>query len=132
MSISLAGLNFYGTVGHIIEGAWEFDVKRTKFFGVIGESEILGGIGSRKITAPYWFYNSFSTGANLADALYDLDSYIGLNGTLTESGTISRSWEKVTFDGFTRDSSRGMIFSAQLGWLIIGTLNFTQLGPNGT
>ena len=132
MALYLSDLNFYGTVGHIIEGPWEFDVKRTKFFGVIGKSEIPGGIGSRQITAPFWFYNSFESGADLADALYDLDSYIGTSGTLTETGTISRTWEKTTFDGFSRDSSKGMIFSAQLGWLIIGTLNFTQLGPNGT
>lgn len=130
MALSLAGVNFFGTIGHIRLGDWQFDVKRTKFFGVIGTSEILGGVGSRSIEAPYWLYNSFETGAAIADAMHELDSYIGTHGTLTETGTISRTFEHTTFDGCSWE--KGPFYSPNGGWLAIGTLRFTQLAPNGT
>ena len=131
MGLSYPGvLAFYGTIGHIKLGEWKFDVKRTKFFGVIGESEIPGGMGARSLEVPYWMYSeSITTGGEANDSIDFINSYIGENGTLTEDGTIERTFENTTFDGFVVE--RGPILT-NIGWLVTGTLKFTQLQPNGT
>lgn len=130
MALSHAGYNFYGTIGHIQLGQWQFDAKRSKFFGVIGVSEILGGLGSRSIVAPYWIYNSFESSSQIVAAMHDLDYQCGLYGTLQETGTIEREFQKTTFEGFTLE--RGPFFTTHKGWIAIGKLNFLQLAPNGT
>lgn len=129
MAITHAGLNFYGTIGEPKISPWDFDVKRTKFFGTIGVSEIPGGIGSRKIVFPCWLHATYPSAAAAHNAIESLAADIGLHGTLTETGTVSRFWKHVTFDGFTQQ--RGPIPSSNLGWFFVGELNFTQLKPNG-
>lgn len=134
MGLAYSGvLSFPGTIGHIQLGLWNFDVKRTKFFGLIGTSEIPGGVGSRSIAVPYWLYDpSIAYSSDMDAALYLLDSYIGYNDTLVEDGTIERTFENTTFDGFELDKERGGPIFTNIGWLCIGVLHFTQLRPNGT
>lgn len=77
------------------------DVVRTKFKGVNGDSEIRGGRGGRMIEYPVAIFDTaFSSFASVQAFLDKLDSLVCTNGTLKESGTITRTWKDCTFEGF--------------------------------
>lgn len=126
-TLSLAGLQFHGVHGEILPAPFDFPIKRFKAFGVIGESEIQGGLGGRDLLTEIWLHNSYSSAANLESAINSLHSYSGHHGTLTETGTVSRTWKNCTFIGYAQ--KRGPIYSQKLGWFSIGDLLFRQLSP---
>ena len=74
---------------------------RTDFNGVNGASEIRLGRGGRGIEYPVWIFGSqFSSFNSVIEFLRGLDLSVNTHGTLSETGTVSRSFEFCTFDGF--------------------------------
>ncbi len=127
MGLSIGSLNFPGLCGPIIPANWELQMKLSKFFGVIGESVILGGMGGRPIAARFWMYDSYETAQDLENTINQVNSYIGEYGTLSINGTAARSWDKVLFLGFV--PAQDPLFDSSLGWIMIGDLFFRQLTP---
>lgn len=110
-------------------GAPELEAIRTKFFGVAGESEILGAIGGRTLEYFYYFSKSDWEQEDLVTNLATLKTYVGTNATLTESGSVSETFADVTFDGFERvgpqlPDTAGTFLG---GWWIPLVLRFRQL-----
>ena len=127
MALSLAGFPFNGNIGELKFSPPTHKRRVTSFFGVDGVSEIDGGIGEQEITTDVWLFNNYTTDDALTAAITAIQTQIGLHGTLTETGTLSRTFEHVTFHGFHQEF--GPIYSPQLKWFVGGILIFSQLGP---
>lgn len=101
MPISFNGLAIPGHCQAPYVAAPELDVVRTKFPGVNAVSEIFSGRGGRLIIYPVWIFgDQFKNVADVIKFLDSLDDVVGSNGSLVESGTISRKFTSVTFEGF--------------------------------
>lgn len=125
-------LTFDGGHGELKFGEWEYPRVLTKFFGVVGASEIRGDLKTRRLHCDIWLHSSYANGAAVQDALDVLDDGIGFHGTLNETGSITRNFDEVTFLGFVPERGplppNGAVgFS---GWFWIGRLLFEQLQPN--
>lgn len=127
MGLSIGSLNFPGLCGPIVPANWELQMKLSKFFAVIGESVILGGVGGRPIAASFWMYDGYETALDLENAINQVNSHIGDTGTLAIDGAAARSWDKVLFLGFVPE--RDPLLDPQLGWIMIGNVLFRQLSP---
>ena len=101
MALLFPGVSLPGTNGPLIQTAPTLQTKRTKFFGVLGESEIIGYGGGRYLECTHWLYGGWTTPDQIKAALLAIDSAVGLHGTLTISGSVSRPYENCTFEGFT-------------------------------
>ena len=77
----------------------ELQVQRTKFFGVEGESEILGGRSGRVIEINHWFFGDYSSRKEIATALQRLDARTGNNGRL-ELTEMTLLFYDCTFEGY--------------------------------
>ncbi len=109
-------------------------VTRTKFAGLIGESEIRLGRGGR--TVQYFIticHASFTSVDILTQFLIDMENQHQVNDILIESGTINRTFPDCTFEGFTPSSSQlqdvaGTLITSVTGtWFVQGTLQWYQL-----
>lgn len=101
MPIAFNGLDIPGHCQAPYVAPPEIDVVRTKFPGVNAVSEIFGGRGGRLIIYPVWIFDKkFKNVADVVKFLKSLDDVTGSNGSLVESGTISRTFARCTFEGF--------------------------------
>jgi hypothetical protein len=68
----------------------DLQVQRTKFWGVKGESEIVGEWAGRQIEVNHWFYGGYGSQSEIFEALQALDKRTGENGRLefTEMGIL--------------------------------------------
>jgi hypothetical protein len=134
MAITHAGSPIQGLHGPLLTVPPELQVARTKFFGVMGTSEIAGGNGGRELVTEIWLYGTvspFGTPAQIAQYITSLDRRVGQNGDLVVAPPgISYTWKNVTFVGFER-GQWGCLpdLTQQLGgsWWCAGTLRFYQL-----
>ena len=113
-------------------GPPELHVQRTKYFGLLGVSEIVGYRGGRPIEYRITVRDpAIRSAAAMVLFLQDLDNQVGVNDVLTESGTISRVFRDCTFEGFTIETGplpdvAGTLGTAG-GWFVVGTLRWYQL-----
>lgn len=93
----------------------------TKYFGLLGESEIVGATGGRMIMYPIWLIDTgFTTAKKVVQFLEKLDGMVSQNGTLIESGNIDRTHADCTFHGFT---PQGPIIPDIAGTLVTAARN---------
>jgi hypothetical protein len=127
--------------GETISGIWEaprvarprIQVTRSKFFGVLGESEIHGRGGGREIEIPIYMFDHYASAQAVMDRIAQLEAQasLGLHGTLTMSGAVPRTYQDVTFEGFEEDPAIGILEDVagtlDGGWFVKGTLYFYDL-----
>src|ERR1051326_8279164 len=80
MALSFNGTSIPGKALPFRREARATQLKRTHFFGVNGESEIVGRTGGRQIIVPYWIFDANGRFPNIRT----LEGFIDgtLNGTL--------------------------------------------------
>lgn len=127
MPLTFRGSPVLGTCGQLQVGEWDPLLARTVFFGVIGESEIVGGVGGRDIECEVWIHNSWNNSAAVVNAITTLENATNSNGLLVESGPVYREFPNCTFLGCRVD--RGPLPSNTVGWFAIATLRWRQLQP---
>ena len=101
MALTFDNLPVAGTHGPVLTLPPALQTKRTKFFGVKGESEIRGERGGRYIYTDIWLHDEYTSAAELATIIDELDVAVGTHGDLDVSGEVPRTYENCTFEGFT-------------------------------
>lgn len=117
-----------GTHEAILPQAPELQTSRTKFFGVVGTSEIRGEAGGRFLVTDIWIHNNFGAAA-LTAFLQDLDRRVGEHGDLQITTTpFPRVYKHCTFEGFSRDPLGPMpdLAGTVPGFWCRGVLRFFQ------
>lgn len=127
MALTFKGLTIPGIHGQLKLGNWGTQMSRTSYFGVVGTSELRGERTGREITLESLYYASFATGAQLEAALEVLNQQIMRNGKLVQTGTISRTLQRCTFEG--AKVTKGPLPNASLGWWAEVEFRWFQLGP---
>ena len=140
MTLKFKNQTIPGTHGLITEGPIELHLRRTYFYGLKGESEIVSGYGGRPLYADMWIHNSYSDFTDLNAYLATLDKKMGDHGTLettySPSNGKEQTFEHCTFLGFERLPLPGRDQPGALedvagtvdgGWFINGRLHFHQL-----
>lgn len=101
MPLTFAGVAIPGICGAPGIAAPASRAIRTEFPGVHGVSEIRLGRGGRGIEYPVWIFGSqFNSAADVVKFLERLEDLVNTHGKLTETGTIARTFDNCTFDGF--------------------------------
>ncbi len=148
MTIQFKTLSLPGSHGPIIVGGPEIHVRRVKFWDLKGEAEIAGRSGGRNIMVTLLLHDAF-TQDRLIKKLDTIDTFIDDNGTLEETGNVSRKFKRCTFDGYEpipfggqdepgmlqdvaatlRDDfgARELVGGVEGGWFIHLLLRFRQL-----
>ena len=80
----------------------ELQVRRTVFWGLAGESEIVGKPSGRIVQCFIVLHQQFNTPKKLLDELNKLDDLVGEHGTLEETGEVPQKYKHCTFEGFER------------------------------
>ena len=93
------GRVYSGSHGALVVGSPEQHVRRVKYWDLPGEAEIVGRPGGRNITVDLLLHDTY-TQDQLVSELSNMDDRIGTNGTLKESGNVSRTYKNCTFDGY--------------------------------
>lgn len=106
---------------------WDVQVARTQFFAVQGESELRGDRGGRSITWPWFWYASYTTAAQLEAAIELLNKDCPINGTIVETGAISRTLQRCTLMGIA--IKKGPLPSSHLGFWAEVEIMWRQLAP---
>ena len=97
------GIPIPGTHGPVLYEPPELQTARTKFFGVIGTSEIRGLAGGRGLFTEIWLHNNYSSMALIVAVLEGLDNRVGDHGDLQVTTGIVRTFKHCTFHGFEPD-----------------------------
>lgn len=100
MTIKFDNLWLADTHGPLVVGSPEVPIRRVKYWDVVGEGEVVGRPGGRPITCLILVNNGFTTLRKFQEQIGSMESKIGINGTLAETGDLSRKFKFVTFDGF--------------------------------
>ena len=130
MSLAQNGFGFFSHDHGIVtpEGPFETAIVTGQFFGILGESHIIGETYGRIISCSY-IMRGYSTHGALADDLATLSSYQGyLVGDLTMTiSANTTTFPKCTFLGLTHDQ-RGAFRdgSGVHNWVLFGRLNWRQ------
>lgn len=104
--LTFAGNPFPGFHERVMADKPMLQTKRTKFAGILGESEIRLGAGGRQLSCRVWLNSpAYGSAAAVANAMGVLDAAVGTNGDLVETGAISQTWPDCTFEGFVPSSS---------------------------
>ena len=127
MALTFKGVSIPGSNEDIQVPPFEVRTQEMEFFGLDGASEITGGYIPREIYCRHWFYNNYSTAAQLIAALATIHGLVGQNGTLVRSGNVSASYPNCTFKGFFPEPGTGIVPPSGFGWYAIGALRFRQL-----
>jgi hypothetical protein len=139
--IKFRGIQINGTHDLILAHPPELQVVRTYFWGLRGESEIVGGKAGRALTCYIWLHNRYANRLDIENAITTINSWVGENGVLVEEDThnnVTLTFNEVTFEGFTREVIQGRDSNGPLrdyagtidgGWFQPGTLAFRQLVP---
>lgn len=116
--------------GAIVEsGFFEVPIVTGQFFGVVGESHIIGSPQGRLISCEFTF-ESYATTSALETARAALAAKVGtLTGTLTETiGGNGRVFNAATFLGFQPDAPPFQE-GATSNWVQFGRLLWRQRNP---
>lgn len=121
-----------GTHGAPMFDAPALQRKTVKFWGLIGEGELVGQRGGRWIDVFIWLHGNYTSAAALTRELESLDRMVGRHGDLVITGSYSRRFRNCTFDGFTPAGERGgpirdVAGTLDGGWWTAGNLRWRQL-----
>jgi hypothetical protein len=112
----------------IVQGDFEPELIPEKYFGVAGESHLIGAPGGRDLSCEYWLAGYVSAIA-LGNDLQTIDTKIGLLlGAVAITGNITGSYNNCTFLGFHR-GARFLDGAGNLGWMCCGQLIWRQRKP---
>lgn len=123
---------FQGSTQHgdiVVQGNdWDPEIVTEKFFGVTGESHLIGSPGGRDLAAEFWL-TGYSTPTLLGNDLFTISSKIGLLlGSVTLSGNLAGTYNNCTFLGYQR-SPRFYDGSGVNLWCVQGRLLWRQRQP---
>jgi len=100
--------------------------------GLRGATEVRGKTGARDFTLEHTLFDSYSRSSAGNDAIVNLESLVNTNGSLVETGLISRTFANCTLISVRR--MRGPIpvsgassASGYSGWMAVLELTFRQL-----
>lgn len=103
MAIKFPGLTFPGTHGPVLHNAPMLQTVRTKFPGVLGESEIRLGRGGRMLEIDLRLASSGYTSSAAVDTqLKKYAKAVGTHGTVEITGNLKHSFPNCTFQGATQ------------------------------
>lgn len=103
MAIKFPGLTFPGVHGPVLHNAPALQTVRTKFPGVLGESEIRLGRGGRTIEIDLRLASSsYTTAAAVDSQLRKYAKAVGTHGVLEITGNLKHSFPNCTFEGATQ------------------------------
>jgi hypothetical protein len=127
MGLVHAGFTFLGVYGPLEWGRWDNPLQKSKIAGLEGVAVVSLGRGSREFAVDIWICNNFASEAQLSLHLGQIEDHANVQGTLTRSGNINRTYQNIRFDSI--DVDQEAIPSQNLGWFAIARLNFEQLRP---
>ena len=122
-----------GTHGPFQTDPPRLQVTRTKYFGLVGEEEIVGKRGGRTVDYDILLHSpGFTSAQSLTAFLEYLDTLVGVNDVLVETGTVQRVFVDCTFEGFVPKGgmlpdSAGTLETTAGTWFIPGVLRWHQL-----
>ena len=97
--IKFKGRVYSGSHGPIVVGSPELKVRRVGYWDLVGEAEVIGKTGGRNVSIEITLHDAY-TQAQLISELNSIDSKVGQNGTLEESGNVTRKLKNCTFAGY--------------------------------
>ena len=123
------GIVIPGTHEAVLTEPPELQVARTKFFGVVGTSEIRGLAGGRGLYTHIWLHNNFTIMEHIVALIEGLDNRVGDHGDLRVTGAVPRLFKYCTFHGFTPDPLGPMpdVAGTVPGFWCAGVLRWFQL-----
>lgn len=119
--LSFNGAPIFGLHEHVEYATPKLQAQRTKYAGIVGESETVLGAGGRALKCEVWLTDaSLTTSAAVAAYVASLNALVGANGTLvvTEEGKTIETFADCTFEGF---EATGPILPAIGGGMPPGT-----------
>lgn len=137
--LTFRGIPIFGTHDIITTGPPELQVVRSYFWGLKGESEIVGGPAGRSLSCYIWLHRQYRTRWDLERGIWEINTWVGEHGVLIEhdyQNNAILTFNDVTFEGFTREGlggrdSAGPTFdyacTVDCGWFQPGRLLFRQL-----
>jgi hypothetical protein len=125
-NFTFASSSLHGDV--IPSGDFEPELIQEKFFGVKGESHLIGAPGGRELSCEYWL-TGYASAILLGTDLQTIDTQIGLLlGAVVMSGNITGQYNNCTFLGYPR-GARFFDGAGNLGWCVAGHLLWRQRKP---
>lgn len=132
MAITFRGTSIPGIHGEILTPAPEPLRSEVMTMGLRGATEVRGKTGARDFTLEHTLFDSYSTSSACDTAIVNLESLVNTNGSLVETGLVSRTFANCTLISVRR--MRGPIpvtgassASGYSGWMAVIELTFRQL-----
>jgi hypothetical protein len=134
--ITFDGKQIFGTHGVIEPAVNELQVHRTYYWGLLGETEVLGTPSGRELSCNIWLHNYYATRKRLEEAVDEINSWIGVHGELEETDVYGNriTYNEVTFHGCDRlpvgghmGPWRDVAGTVDGGWVQSARLRFYQL-----
>lgn len=132
MAITFRGTSIPGIHGEILTPAPEPLRSEVMTMGLRGATEVRGKTGARDFTLEHTLFDSYSTSSACDTAIVNLESLVNTNGSLVETGLVSRTFANCTLISVRR--MRGPIpvtgassASGYSGWMAVLELTFRQL-----
>jgi hypothetical protein len=134
MAITFRGTSIPGIHGEILPPAPEALRSETVTAGTRGATEVRGQTGARDFVVEVTLYNSYSTSSACNTAIVNLEALQNTNGSLVETGLISRPFGNCTLLSVRRlrgpipvSGSTSISPSTYTGWMATLELTFRQL-----
>jgi hypothetical protein len=132
MAITFRGTSIPGIHGEILTPAPEPLRSEVQTMGLRGATEVRGQTGARDFTFEHTLFNGYASSSDCETALVNLEALTNTNGSLVETGLISRTFANCTL--MTVRRVRGPIpvtgassASGYSGWMAVIELTFRQL-----
>lgn len=132
MAITFRGTSIPGIHGEILTPAPEPLRSEVMTMGLRGATEVRGQTGARDFTFEHTLFNSYSTSSACNDAIVNLEALVNTNGSLVETGNISRTFGNCTLISVRRilgpiPVTGASSASGYSGWMAVIELTFRQL-----
>ena len=121
----------------VMPGPYDLKTVRATFFGLPGESEIIGFRNGRNLECRHWLYGNYATPAALVADLQRMEGFVGSHGLLVMTafdGATVEEFHNCTFLGFERELIddvnyllKDMAGTLDGGWFARGVLRWRQL-----
>lgn len=127
MALAHNGTSIPGSHESLQLAAAELPIVRSRYFGLAGETEIVGARGGRAISVRLVLHNGYSNAAACLTALDTLLGRQGEHGTLAETGNLTRDFANTTLKSVTLEQGPLPPSGTISGWFALCTLQFRQL-----
>jgi len=132
MAIAFRGISIPGIHGDILTTAPEPLRSEVMTMGLRGATEVRGKTGPRDFTLQHTLFDSYSTSSACNDAIVNLEALVNTNGSLVETGPISRPFANCTLISVRRMRGPIPVTGASSapgysGWMAVLELTFRQL-----